>query len=91
MRAYLALPVPAPGEALEFAPDDGLQPVHFARPAAAEGARRAYAHRSAIGAAEAEAAAGLRPWAIAALCRALSLDNILTLLTCAARRGANIG
>ena len=90
VRAYLALPVPAPGEALEFAPDDGLQPVHFARPAAAEGARRAYAHRSAIAVAEAEAAAGLRPWAVAALCRALSLDNILTLLTCAARCGAGL-
>ncbi len=47
VQAYLALPVPAPGEQLEFVPDDGLQPVHFARPAVAAGARRAYAHRCA--------------------------------------------
>ncbi|KAK9834290.1 hypothetical protein WJX81_004017 [Elliptochloris bilobata] len=84
VQAYLALRVPAPGEALEFVPDDGLQPVHFLRPkAASAGARRAFAHRAAIAAAEAEAAAGLRPWAVAALARALSLDNIVTLLTCA--------
>ena len=83
VRAYQALAVPAPGEQLEFVPADDLQPVRFRRPEAMASTQRAYAHRAGVAAAEAEAAAGLRPWAVAALACALSLDNIITLLTCA--------
>ena len=83
VQAYASLPVPAPGAQLEFVPDADLQPVHFARPEAMASTQRAYAHRAGVAAAEAEAAAGLRPWAVAALAAALSLDNIITLLTCA--------
>lgn len=84
MKAYYATPVPAPGEELEFMPDAELQPVHYARPAILDLTQR-FVHRSAIAAAEAEAAQGLRSWTVACLCRSLSLENILTFLTGAAR------
>lgn len=77
VRAYQEATVPAPGEELEFRADDSLQPVHYLR----EAAPPQYVHRGRAAAAEAEAAAGLRGWAIVVLCRSLSLDNILLLLT----------
>ncbi len=83
MKAYYATPVPAPGEELEFMPDAELQPVHYARPAILDLTQR-FVHRSAIAAAEAEAAEGLRAWTVACLCRSLALENILTFLTGAA-------
>ncbi|CAL8461897.1 g1428 [Coccomyxa elongata] len=82
MKAYYATPVPAPGEELEFMPDAELQPVHYARPAILDLTQR-FVRRSAIAAAEAEAAEGLRAWTVACLCRSLSLENILTFLTAA--------
>lgn len=80
MKAYYSTPVPGPGEELEFMPDAELQPVHYARPAIFDLTQR-FVRRSAIAAAEAEAAAGLRTWTVACLCRSLSLNNILTFLT----------
>lgn len=80
MQAYYAMPVPQPGEEIEFRPDPELQPMHYARPATVDFTER-FVHRSAIAAAEAEAAEGLRAWTVACLCRSLSLENIITYLT----------
>jgi hypothetical protein len=81
MRAYYASPVPQPGEEFEFLPDQGLQPVHFVRPRVTDELSSQVIHWTAIAAAEAEAAEGLRTWTVATLCRSLSLDNIITLIT----------
>lgn len=81
MQAYERSPVPQPGEEFEFCPDASLQPVHYRRGRASEGLVGRYVHRAAIAAAEAEAGEGLGSWTVAALCRSLSLDNILLLLT----------
>ena len=81
MQAYQCSPVPQPGEEFEFCPDPSLQPVHYLRGRASEGLGSQYVHRAAIAAAEAEAGEGLSSWTVAALCRSLSLDNILLLLT----------
>lgn len=81
MQAYERSPVPQPGEEFEFCPDASLQPVHYRRGRASEGLVGQYVHRAAVAAAEAEAGEGLGSWTVAALCRSLSLDNILMLLT----------
>lgn len=81
VRAYYASPVPQPGEDFEFRPDPSLQPIHFLRPRASDQLPSQLLHRTAIAAAEAEAAEGLRAWTVATLCRSLSLDNIITLIT----------
>lgn len=81
MQAYQRSPVPQPGEEFEFCPDASLQPVHYRRGRASEGLGGRYVHRAAIAAAEAEAGEGLGSWTVAALCRSLSLDNIMLLLT----------
>ena len=78
------LPVPQPGEEVEFLPDRELQPVHYARPRIVDLAER-FVHRSPLAAAEAEAAEALQCWTVACLCRSLSIDNILTFLTGALR------
>ena len=80
MHAFYALPVPQPGEEVEFLPDRELQPVHYARPCIVDMAERVV-HRSPLAAAEAEAAEALQCWTVACLCRSLSIDNILTFLT----------
>ena len=82
LQAYWEAPVPQPGEEFEFNPDASLQPIHYWRSARLhEAAPLECVHRAAIVAAENEAAEGLRVWTVANLCRSLSLDNILTLLT----------
>ena len=81
MQSYLDCPVPQPGCELEFCPDTSLQPVHYLRPKLAETGGAEYIYRAAIAAAEAEAAAGLKGWTVAALCRSLSLENILLMLS----------
>ena len=81
MQAYERSPVPQPGEEFEFCPDPSLQPVHYLRGRSSQGLGAQYVHRAAVAAAEAEAGEGLSSWTIAALCRCLSLDNILLLLT----------
>ena len=81
MQAYERSAVPQPGEEFEFCPDASLQPVHYQRGRASEGLVGQYVHRAAIAAAEAEAGEGLGSWTVVALCRSLSLDNILLLLT----------
>ena len=81
MQSYYSSSVPQPGEEFEFCPDASLQPVHYRRGRASEGLVHQYVHRAAIAAAEAEAGEGLGSWTVAALCRSLSLDNILLLLT----------
>ena len=80
MKAFYALPVPQPGEEVEFLPDRELQPVHYARPCIVDMAER-IVHCSPLAAAEAEAAEALQCWTVACLCRSLSIDNILTFLT----------
>ena len=82
MQAYYEAAVPQPGQEFEFSADDSLQPVHYYRPPLqlVPGAPE-HVHRTQIANAEADAAAGLRSWTIAVLCRCLSLDNILLLLT----------
>ncbi|KAK9820042.1 hypothetical protein WJX72_005418 [[Myrmecia] bisecta] len=81
MQSYFETEVPQPGEEYEFCPDPGLQPVHYYRPKVLESLSSEYVHRTAVAAAEAEAAEGLRHWTVAALCRSLSLENILMLIT----------
>lgn len=82
MQAYYRAAVPQPGEEFEFNADDSLQPVHFLRPPLKlEPGAPEHVHRTQVANAEAEAAAGLRSWTIVVLCRCLSLDNILLLLT----------
>ena len=81
MQSYLDCPVPQPGCELEFCPDSSLQPVHYLRPKLAETGGAEYIYRAAIAAAEAEAAAGLKGWTVAALCRSMSLENILLMLS----------
>ena len=80
MKAFYLLPVPQPGEEVEFLPDRELQPVHYARPRIVDLTER-FVHRSPLAAAEAEAAEALQCWTVACLCRSLSIDNILTFLT----------
>ena len=82
MQAYYDAPVPQPGQDFEFSADDTLQPVHYYRsPLHVEGGAPEHVHRTQIANAEAEAAAGLRGWTVAVLCRCLSLENVLLLLT----------
>eukprot|EP00891_Asterochloris_glomerata_P000442 jgi/Astpho2/442/fgenesh1_pg.00011_%23_34_t len=81
MQSYLDCPVPQPGCELEFCPDTSLQPVHYLRPKLAETGGAEYIYRAAIAAAEAEAAAGLKGWTVAALCRSMSLENMLLMLS----------
>ena len=64
MKAYHVLPVPQPGEEVEFLPDRELQPVHYGRPRIADPAER-FVHRSPLAAAEAEAAQALQCWTVA--------------------------
>ena len=72
--------VPRPGEELEFAPDTGLQPIHYLRPVLSGTQERV--RRTAVDAAESEAAEALAVWTVAALAGVLSLENILLVLTC---------
>ena len=81
LQAYWEAPVPQPGEDFEFNPDASLQPIHYRRSKLHDASPLEYVHRAAIVAAESEAADGLRVWTVANLCRSLSLENILTLLT----------
>ncbi|KAK9819430.1 hypothetical protein WJX74_002869 [Apatococcus lobatus] len=81
LQAYWEAPVPQPGEEFEFNPDASLQPIHYRRSKLHDASPLEYVHRAAIVAAESEAADGLRVWTVANLCRSLSLENILTLLT----------
>lgn len=81
MQAYYDTFLPQPGEDFEFNPDETLQPVHFHRPALRyEVGAVEHVHRTQIANAEFEAAEGLRFWAIAVLCRCLSLQNVISLL-----------
>lgn len=81
LHAYWEAPVPQPGEEFEFNPDASLQPIHYRRSKVHDTSPLEYVHRAAIVAAESEAADGLRVWTVANLCRSLSLENILTMLT----------
>lgn len=81
MQAYYDTVLPQPGEDFEFSPDETLQPVHFHRPKLRYNTGAAESvHRIQIANVESEAAEGLRYWAVAVLCRCLSLQNVLTLL-----------
>ena len=83
MQAYYEASVPQPGQEFEFSADSSLQPVHYFRPPLhlRDHVAPEHVHRRQIANAEAEAAAGLRTWTLAVLCRCLSLDNVLLLLT----------
>ena len=83
MQSYYDACVPEPGQEFEFSADISLQPVHYFRPPLHLGDHVAPEHvyRRQIANAEAEAAASLRTWTLAVLCRCLSLDNVLLLLT----------
>ena len=85
LEAYCQLRVPAHGEELEFLPDSGLQPIHYLRPVLPGTQERL--RRTAVDAAETEAAESLAMWTVAALAGVLSLENILLVLTCACSSG----
>lgn len=89
LHAYWEAPVPQPGEDFEFNPDASLQPIHYRRSKVHDTSPLEYVHRAAIVAAESEAADGLRVWTVANLCRSLSLENILTMLTGASSPAAS--
>lgn len=80
LEAFQQIQVPKPGEELEFAPDPGLQPIHYMRPVLPAATERL--RRTAVDAAESEAAEALAVWTVAALASVLSLENILLVLTC---------
>lgn len=80
LEAYSQLRVPDHGEELEFQPDSGLQPIHYLRPQLPQAADRV--RRTAVDAAETEAAESLAMWTVAGLAGVLSLENILMVLTC---------
>lgn len=80
LEAYSQVCVPAHGEELEFQPDSGLQPIHYLRPQLPHATERV--RRTAVDAAETEAAESLAMWTVAGLAGVLSLENILMVLTC---------
>ncbi|KAL3699207.1 hypothetical protein R1sor_017229 [Riccia sorocarpa] len=90
--AYHRTPVPKRGEEIVFRPLEHLQPMCYTRPgeipASVMGARVIDRHacRTSLEVAEAQAAVmageealSISAWSIATVCRALSLDNVLTL------------
>ncbi|KAL2609523.1 hypothetical protein R1flu_028096 [Riccia fluitans] len=90
--AYHRTPVPKRGETAVFHPLEHLQPMYFTRPgeipASVMGARVIDRHacRTSLEVAEAQAAVmageealSISTWSVATVCRALSLDNVLTL------------
>lgn len=82
IQAYYSAEVPQPGQEIEFSADDTLQPVHYLRPPLhLEDGGPENVYRTQIANAEAEAATSLKNWTINVLCRCLSLDNVLLLLT----------
>ncbi|GMH45903.1 hypothetical protein BSKO_13866 [Bryopsis sp. KO-2023] len=90
LLSFYMMPVPGPGERLIFSPEEGLQTIEYVRPKvkAHEGANGSpmieQRHLGAeVAQIEAEAAAELRIWTIASLCRSLSLENVLSLLAAA--------
>ncbi|BBN19714.1 hypothetical protein MPTK1_8g12990 [Marchantia polymorpha subsp. ruderalis] len=90
--AYHRTPVPKRGETTVFHPLEHLQPMNFSRsgeiPASLMGIRLMDRHacRTSLEVAEVQAAVmageealSISTWAVATVCRALSLDNVLTL------------
>ena len=87
VQAYFGAEVPQPGQEIEFSADNTLQPVHYFRPPLhLEDGVPEHVHRTQIANAEAEAATSLKFWTVSVLCRCLSLDNVLLLLTGAPSR-----
>lgn len=68
---------------LEFRPDPALQAISYRRAVLARARRMAGLHGRHQGGVDLEAAENLASWAIPALCRGMSLDNILTFLAAA--------
>eukprot|EP00898_Chlorokybus_atmophyticus_P004901 jgi/Chlat1/5411/Chrsp35S05312 len=83
ITSYYQASVPAPGEMLTFQPLEHLPSLHYRRPnlppALANAAH--HTHHDDVSTIVLEEEAGaISSWAAAALCRALSLDNVLALL-----------
>uniref|UniRef100_A0A7N0TPX6 UDENN domain-containing protein n=1 Tax=Kalanchoe fedtschenkoi TaxID=63787 RepID=A0A7N0TPX6_KALFE len=87
---YHALPVPARGSELKFLPLEHLQPIQYLRPRVSSlGVCEKYLHlRQPLESTEvnvklaaAEEAIALSIWTTATICRTLSLDSILALMT----------
>ena len=81
MQAYYEGGVPQPGEEFLFYPKNGLQSVLYVRPRLVDPAAGFVQCEAATAAEEAEKAEALSSWAIAVLARALSLNNIVTVVT----------
>ena len=93
LLAYYFSRVPAAGERFIFVPEDGLQPIEYTRPKVkplgrcnscredcGEDETTDSVLSAQIALIDAETAANLRIWSVAALCRSLSLDNVMSLL-----------
>eukprot|EP01026_Neomeris_dumetosa_P023669 TRINITY_DN2000_c1_g1_i4.p1 TRINITY_DN2000_c1_g1~~TRINITY_DN2000_c1_g1_i4.p1 ORF type:complete len:644 (-),score=64.77 TRINITY_DN2000_c1_g1_i4:449-2380(-) len=76
LKAVYKVQVPPPGGVLRFEPENGLQHISYIRADA-----RSKTEGGVLKVATAEAAQSLRYWTVAALCRALSVESILLLLT----------
>lgn len=83
LSVYRASVVPQPGQVFEFQPDPGLQTIRFERPDLVEAVRELGLRPNAASLPDIDAAQNLGGWAVAALCRSMSLDNVLTFLTAA--------
>lgn len=83
LEVYHRSVVPRPGQLFEFQPDPGLQSIAFERPDLAEAARELGLRPDAACLPDIDAAQNLGGWAVAALCRCMSLENMLTYLTAA--------
>jgi len=83
MYSYYCNDVPDAGKEWEFKPDPSLQSLQYYRPKVGHGSDGVDGdpNKVSISTAEAEAAEGLCTWTVATLCSALTLPNILTLLT----------
>lgn len=83
LRLYMGAQVPRPGQVLLFQPDPVLQAMVFRRADVADTLRTLGLRCDAAALPDVEAAQYLGPWAIATLCRCMSVDNILSYLSAA--------
>jgi len=83
LRVYQHAAVPRPGQTLQLQPDPSLQPFTFRRSDAMKALRALGLRDDAAALHDVEAAQNLGAWTVAALCRCLSLDNVIGFLTAA--------
>ncbi|GAB4820093.1 hypothetical protein N2152v2_007139 [Parachlorella kessleri] len=81
LSVYHGSVVPSPGQVFEFQPDPGLQGIAFERPDLLEALKDLGLRPTAASLPDIDASQNLGGWTVAALCRSLSLSNVLAFLT----------